>query len=72
MVPLLLKLNVSGHILHNIFNLFFNKVSHYRKLVIKFILTLYPLFFIILSDLALGIVLLLNFVGHSMQNFTNS
>jgi len=53
--------------LHNIFNLFFNKVSHYRELVIKFILTLCTVFIIILCDLALGAILLLDFVGHSMQ-----
>jgi len=53
-----LKLNVSGCMLHKIFKLFFN-----RELVIKFILTLYTVFFIILCDLALGAILLLNFVA---------
>jgi len=49
--------------LHNIFNLFFNKVSHSREIVIKFILTLYTVFFIILCDLALGAILLLNIIA---------
>ena len=60
---MLLKLNVSGCMLHNIFNLFFNKVSHSREFVIKFILTLCTVFFIILCDLALGTILFLNFVA---------
>jgi len=49
--------------LHNIFNLLFNKVSHSRELVIKFILILYTVFFIILCNLALGAIPLLNFVA---------
>jgi hypothetical protein len=30
------KLNVTGHMLYNIFDLFFNKESHYGELVLKF------------------------------------